>query len=85
MSVIGHCSLGLRRLYNLENFLGNRCQYVLFRPGSAISGMVGWGLKPAAVKAKNIALKAELPTFALKMDFCALWAWVLKAHSHIVW
>ncbi|AWF80110.1 beta-3-deoxy-D-manno-oct-2-ulosonic acid transferase [Microbulbifer sp. A4B17] len=69
MSVVGHCSLGLSRLKVLESFLGARCQYVALQPDSCINYMIGWGLKPTAMRAKRVSSKAGLPFVCIEDGF----------------
>ncbi|WP_444935019.1 capsular polysaccharide biosynthesis protein [Microbulbifer sp. JTAC008] len=69
MPVAGHCSLGLRKHRILESLLDIRCQYITFKPASYVSYMIGWGLKPTAMKAKRIALRAGLPFACIEDGF----------------
>ncbi|MDP5211232.1 capsular polysaccharide biosynthesis protein [Microbulbifer sp. 2205BS26-8] len=69
MPVVGYCSLGLRRLKNLDQFLRAQCRYIPFYPGNEITHMVGWGLKDTAIKAKKIANKYHLPYICIEDGF----------------
>ncbi|WP_444912189.1 capsular polysaccharide biosynthesis protein [Microbulbifer sp. PAAF003] len=69
MPVIGHCSFGLRRLSNLENFLGAECRYVALKPDRSITMMAGWGLKKSALKAQRLATHLSLPYISIEDGF----------------
>lgn len=69
MSVVGHCSIGLRKHPILESLLDARSQYVTFKPSNHVNYMIGWGLKPTSKKAKRIALKAGLPFVCIEDGF----------------
>ncbi|WP_299946210.1 capsular polysaccharide biosynthesis protein [uncultured Microbulbifer sp.] len=69
MSVVGYCSLRLRRLRNLNQFLRAQCRYIPFCPGDEITHMLGWGLKDTAIKARKIANKYHLPYICIEDGF----------------
>ncbi|SOB62129.1 Capsule polysaccharide modification protein LipA (plasmid) [Pseudodesulfovibrio profundus] len=66
--MIGIFSRGMSRIPHLETLLGDE---VRFRPGApdGLSAIAGWGHKPTADKAKQMAAKWSLPYLAVEDGF----------------
>ncbi|WP_237057858.1 capsular polysaccharide biosynthesis protein [Microbulbifer sediminum] len=69
MPVVGYCSPGIRRIRHLEALLEAPARFFFQRPGSDITHVAGWGLKPTARKARRIAAARNLPYISLEDGF----------------
>lgn len=66
---IGVFSRGIMKIPLLEHMLGKRLQFISSGPGTGLSAVAGWGLKPTAQRAVRYARENGLPYLSLEDGF----------------
>ncbi|AQQ66948.1 beta-3-deoxy-D-manno-oct-2-ulosonic acid transferase [Microbulbifer agarilyticus] len=69
MPLIGFCSRGLKRLSHLDVLLEAQSYWFALRPVQSTTHIAGWGRKPSATRAREIAVEAGLPFVSLEDGF----------------